>query len=223
MWKQPTAKPTALAIAIAGTLGVAGTQAAEPYSKPDDSFVSISGTVASPTADDFVLDYGSGTVLVEMDDWDSYGDAYGLMDGDRVTVFGRIDDDFFEVAKVEAGSVYVENLNTYFYANAADEETGAWDPQYWTAPSPIVVSAMTLRGDVVDVDAGKREFTVESGGSTITVDVAALGYNPLDDNGYQQVDQGDFVSVTGMMDYEFMAGRVFEADAVTTLVDEQNS
>ena len=57
--------------------------------------------MTSPTADDFVLDYGSGTILVEMDDWDSYGDAYGLMDGDRVTVFGRIDDDFFEVAKVE--------------------------------------------------------------------------------------------------------------------------
>jgi len=209
MGTHPTAKRTALAIAIAGALGATAAQAAEPYQKPDDSFVSISGTVTSPTADDFVLDYGSGTILVEMDDWDSYGDAYGLMDGDRVTVFGRIDDDFFEVAKVEAGSVYVENLNTYFYANAADEETGAWNPQYWTAPSPVVVSAMTLRGDIVDVDAEEREFTV--------------AYNPLDDNGYQQLDEGDFVSVSGMMDYEFMDGRVFVADAVTTLVDEQNS
>jgi uncharacterized protein YdeI (BOF family) len=223
MWKHPTAKPTVLAIAIAGALGVTGAQAAQPYQKPDDSFVSISGTVTSPSADDFVLDYGSGTILVEMDDWDSYGDAYSLMDGDRVTVFGRIDDDFFEVAKVEAGSVYVENLNTYFYANAADEETKAWDPQYWTAPSPIVVSAMTLRGDIVDVDVEEREFTVDSGGAEVTVDASALGYNPLDDNGYQQLDEGDFVSVSGMMDYAFMDGRVFKADAVTTLVDEQQS
>ncbi|MEQ8264414.1 hypothetical protein [Pseudohaliea sp.] len=58
MWKHPTAKPTVLAIAIAGALGVTGAQAAQPYQKPDDSFVSISGTVTSPTADDPVLDYG---------------------------------------------------------------------------------------------------------------------------------------------------------------------
>jgi hypothetical protein len=170
-----------------------------------------------------MLDYGSGTILVEMDDWDSYGDAYGLLDGDKVTVYGRIDDDFFEVASIEAGSVYVENLNSYFYANSADEETALYNPRYWTAPAPLVVSSMTLRGDVTSVNAEDREFTVDTGGRKVTVQVESLGYNPLDDNGYQQIDKGDYVSVSGMMDYEFMDGQVFEAESVITLIDENQS
>ena len=223
MHRHLTAKPAILACAVAGALGVAAAQAQAPYSKPDDSYISISGTVAEPSADDFVLDYGSGTILVEMDDWDSYGDAHGLMDGDRVTVFGRMDDDFFEVARIEAGSVYVENLNTYFYASSADEEKYAYDPQSWSVTTPVVVSTMTLRGEVVATDAEDGHFTIDTVGEQIEVDIAGLDYNPLDDQGFQAVEAGDYVSVTGMMDYEFMDGRVFEADLVTTLVDESAS
>lgn len=227
MWKQPTATPTVLAIAIAGALGAAGAQAAtkdaKPYRQPDESFVSISGTVTSPTADSFVLDYGSGTLEVEMDDWDSYGDAHILMDGDKVTVYGRIDDDFFEVTKLEAGSVFVENLGTYFYASSADEEGAAIEPDYWAVPAPVVVGAMTLRGEVTDVNVEDLQFTLESDNATMTVDAGSLGYNPLDDHGFQQVDEGDVVSVAGMMDYEFTEGQLFEADVVTTLVEEQQS
>lgn len=45
-------------------------------------------------------------------------------------------DDLFEKKTIEAGSVYVENLRTAFYANAQDEE----DPTAWTVVvTPIVV------------------------------------------------------------------------------------
>ena len=223
MSTQATMKPQLMAAALTGLVAAAGTQAAQPYTLPDDSYISISGTVTSPTADTFVLDYGEGTILVEMDDWDSYGDAHGLLDGDKVTVMGEIDDDLFEMAKIEAGSVYVENLNTYFYANSDDEESMAYQPHYWTAPTPVVVSAVTLRGDVTGVDADAGEFTIDSAGEKITVDTASLAYNPLDDNGFQQIDEGDYVSVTGMIDYAFIDGHHFEAGAVSTLVDEENS
>lgn len=223
MNRHLTAKPTLIALAVAGTIGAAGVQAADPYSMPDNSSISISGTVTSPTADDFVLDYGSGTVLVEMDDWDSYGDAYGLMDGDKVTVYGDIDDDFFEVTKIEAGSVYVENLNTYFYASSADEESVVYDPNYWATSTPVVVSTTVLRGNVKATDADSDSFTMEVAGTDIEVETEALYYNPLDDDGFQQIEKGDYVSVTGMMDYEFMDGQVFEATMVTTLVDESES
>ena len=101
---------------------LAAADAPDPEDQPDGSWISMSGTVTAPTASAFTLDYGEGMVLVEVDDWDHYGEAAGLLDGDEVTVTGRVDDDLYESTSIEASSVYVEDLNTYFYASAADEE-----------------------------------------------------------------------------------------------------
>jgi uncharacterized protein YdeI (BOF family) len=207
------------------TLGVAATLmitaghpalAQSPYTQPDDSWISINGTVVVPTADSFMLDYGDGTITVEMDDWDAWGDAYGLMDGDQVTVYGDIDADLFEKTTIEASSVYVEGLNTYFDANSADEE-GAVS---WTVTTPIVISQTTIRGNVTAVDEMEGEFTVNTGDQEMTVETELLTYNPLDDLGYQQIDVNDRVSVTGMIDRDFLEGRVLDAEVIITLQDE---
>jgi len=94
----------------------------EPYEQPDDAFVTLSGQVKSTGNGEFALDYGEGSIRVEMDDWDRYDEARPLSEGDQVTVYGRIDDDFFEATTIEAGAVYVAGLNSYFYASSADEE-----------------------------------------------------------------------------------------------------
>jgi uncharacterized protein YdeI (BOF family) len=211
---------TLFAIAAGALLtATAGAQEVDPYAKPDDSWISISGTVVAPDADSFSLDYGEGVILVEMDDWDTYGDAYGLMDGDRVTVYGRVDDDLFEADSIEAGSVYVENLNTYFYASAADEENGDYTPYFWTVTTPLELSRATIRGTVTEIDRPEREFVIDTGNQRMTVETEFLGYNPLDDLGYQKIDEGDRVSVSGVFDTDFLEGRVFEADSVITLSD----
>ena len=175
-----------LAVAVAAALGSAQALATDPYVaptnpylKPDGSWISISGTVVEPTTDAFTLDYGSGVVAVEMDDWDSVGDAIGLLDGDKVTVYGAIDDDLFEVTKIEAGSVYVESLNTYFYANSDDEEGAALTPYVWYTATPIDSGLVTVRGTVTGVDKDDQEFTIDSGASKLTVDAAHVGYNPF--------------------------------------------
>lgn len=193
--------------------------AEDPYALPDNSYISISGTVANPTADSFMLDYGDGVITVEMDDWDSYGDAYGLMDGDKVTVYGDIDDDLYEIASIEAGAVYVENLNTYFYASSDDEEGVSEGLTYWTVSAPIVVSETVVRGTVTSVDHAEEQFTVDTATQQLTIEIEGLGYNPLDELGYQQVEVGDRVSVTGDINYEFFDGRVLHADSVITLSD----
>lgn len=197
-------------------LTAAGVSAQNPYVQPDDSWISISGTVVAPTADAFTLDYGDGTITVEMDDWDAYGDAYALIDGDRVTVYGEIDDDLFEMTTIEAGSVYVENLGTYFYASSADEE----DVASWTITAPIILSRTTIRGSVTNVDQLGNEFTVDTGDQQLTVETELLTYNPLDDLGFQQIDEGDRVSVTGILDNDFLEGRVLDAETIITLQDE---
>jgi hypothetical protein len=44
-----------------------------------------------------------------------------------------------------------------------------------------------------------------------------MPYNPLDDEGYQKVDVGDRVSVTGTMDYDLFEGRELVADSLVIL------
>ena len=88
------------------------------------SAIQISGIVEQASDDLFVLNYGPGKIVVEMDDWDSYPEARALMDGDHVTVFGLIDHDEYEAGSIEAETVFVQELNAYFEASADDEDGG---------------------------------------------------------------------------------------------------
>lgn len=181
-----------------------------PYTKPDATWISIGGKVKSVSADRFILDYGDGLITVEMDDGDRDADAYKLLEGDKVTVHGRIDDGLYETATIEASSVYVHELGTYFYASSLDEE----EFPVVTTMVPVTVSTV-LQGTVTKV--GKKEFKIDTGSREITVEVDEMAYDPLDDEGYQKVEKGDLVRVTGSMDKDFFEGRRFEAESVITL------
>lgn len=185
--------------------------AVNPYAMEDDSWISINGEVTSVTADAFELDYGDGQIIVEMDDGDRDADGYKLMMGDEVRVSGMIDDDFYDLTTIEASSVYVKNIDTYFYASAMDEE----DIGY-SIISPSVTDTV-VQGTITSVDVNGEQFTLDSGLQELTVEVDELTYNPLDDEGFQQLDVGDRVSVQGSIDHDFFEGRVFEANYVTTL------
>lgn len=185
--------------------------AVNPYAMEDDSWISINGEVTSVTADAFELDYGDGQITVEMDDGDRDADGYKLMMGDEVRVSGMIDDDFYDLTTIEASSVYVKNIDTYFYASAMDEE----DIGY-SIISPSVTDTV-VQGTITSVDVNGEQFTLDSGLQELTVEVDELTYNPLDDEGFQQLDVGDRVSVQGSIDHDLFEGRVFEANYVTTL------
>lgn len=204
-----------LSVALLGVFLAAPASAQDPHEAPDDTWISVTGTVESVSADEFVLDlkegghYGENLLIVEMDDGDRDADAYKLLPGDTVTVYGIIDDDFFEMRTIEASSVYVRNLDTYFYASAIDEED-----TFVTIALPVV-SAMVLQGVVTEVN--DDEFKLHTGYREITVEVEEMPYNPLDDVGYQKIEVGDRVSVTGEMDYDFLEGRELVAETITTL------
>jgi len=213
-------KRTALSIAIASTFALApaaGLAAESPYLKSDGSWITLSGTVTSTTADTFKLDYGEGLVTVEMDDWDWFEESGELLPGDDVTVYGEVDDDTFETAKIEASSVFVDSLGTYFYASAADEESAT---DFDVAPT-IDLGQMVLTGTVTGVDG--TEFTIDTGAQKTTIDTALMTYNPTDDEGYQQIEEGDLVTVTGDVDIDTFDDAELMADTVVTLDDESNS
>lgn len=174
---------------------------------PNNSWVSLSGTVVSTTPDSFRLDYSDGIMTIEMDDFDFYHEGRNLMVNDQVVVFGRVDDDFFEKRTIEAGSVYVENLQTHFYASSVDEE----DWRMWgVVAGPITVGRLDVDGTVTSIDG--RKFSVDTGMRKITVDTSTLDYNPLDDAGFLRVDVGDHVKVIGDLTRSFFEGRELEAN-----------
>ncbi|MDX1571303.1 MAG: DUF5666 domain-containing protein [Xanthomonadales bacterium] len=205
-------------IFLTGVIGALGTGPAladdpNPYLQPDDSWISLSGEVESVMPDQFTLDYGDGLVIVEMDDWDDDADAYKVVSGDKVTVYGLIDDDTFETTTIEASSVYVEGLNTYFYASAADEEDS-----FVSVAVPVVRSATITQGTVTGIDG--REFTIDTAGRQFTVDTSGMPYDPLDDEGFQKIDVGDRVSVTGKVTSDFFEDRMLMAESVVELSRE---
>ncbi|WP_417706763.1 DUF5666 domain-containing protein [Rheinheimera aquimaris] len=171
-------------------------QAKDIQSKPVGSWVSLSGQVWSHTPKSFTLDYGEGTILVETDDWDKLGDGWALNEGDHVTVYGRIDDGFYQTRRIEAGSIYIKDINTMVTApSAADEEIMPNSYTYFSVPAEY---GLQVAGTVTSVSG--RSFTIDTGSRKVTVDTMALGYNPLDEVGIQRIEKGDFVTVSGDLD-----------------------
>jgi uncharacterized protein YdeI (BOF family) len=187
--------------------------AQQPATAADGEWLTLSGSVVSSDSDSFLLDYGAKTITVEMDDYDWYADN-PVLKGDRVTVTGRMDADFWEQRKIEANSVYVKSLNTMFYASAADEEGGM---------SPVVMvdpltdgESVSLTGKVTAISGD--ELTLDAGLLNYTVDVGELGYNPLDNAGPQRISVGDRISVFGRMDdADLFDNREIDAKSITEL------
>lgn len=176
-------------------------------------WISLTGDVTSVSGDRFTLDYGENDVTVEMDDFDSY-DENLLVAGDQVTVSGVIDTDFVDNKTLEASSVYVDNLNEFFYASSADEEDGYYSyaaNDYWDGGDWISVT-----GEVESVDG--RTFTLETGVADYVIDTDQMSYNPLDGEGAEQIEVGERVVVSGEFDtFNLYGDEDIEAEAVTTL------
>jgi uncharacterized protein YdeI (BOF family) len=183
----------------------------------DGETITVSGKVTSVNADAFRLKTKNKSIIVEMDDWDADADGFKLKKGDRVVVRGAADKDLFQKNRLEAGSVYVENLNSYFYASAADEE-GA----------PVLLSTSIYNtqklpeGAYVDL-IGKvqsvvgRAFTIDTGVREVNVSTGELIFNPLDDTGQVQVDVGDQVRLGGIVDDGYFNKRSIKAAYIQEL------
>lgn len=198
-----------LGLTLATQADAQKTQKTAPKTAPDDTWITVSGTVVKADPDSFRLDYGEGVITVEMDDFDFYSEGKNLMENDEVVVYGRIDDDLFEKRTIEAESVYVKDLMTHFYASAADEE----DFRSWTISPPITIGRVEVSGIVTSIEG--PVFTMDTGRREVRVDTSSLTYNPLDDIGFLQVDVGDRVKVTGTMSNALFQERVLSANWIT--------
>ncbi|WP_162914849.1 NirD/YgiW/YdeI family stress tolerance protein [Desertibaculum subflavum] len=201
------AKPFLIAVGVA--LLAASPATAQPSDRAeiatalDREWVSVSGVVKSSRNDNFVLDYGAGQITVELDDYDAIRENM-VVAGDRVTVTGQTDDDFYDKRTIEASTVYVDKLHTYFYANPADEEGGYYNPPTSSLATDEEWVAMT--GTVVRKQGD--ELTLDTGTRNLTVDISEVPYDVF-------ADAGDRITVYGEMDdADLFEGRELLATSV---------
>lgn len=204
---------SALVLAVAAVTPVALAQ--DPTEVPDQGEIVIGGDVVAQVGEHFTLDYGDGVVTVEMDDWDDFNEAQMVNPGETVKVRGEIDRDLFELQTIEARSVYIEDRNAMYFASSADEEDSfAWS---FGVADPQLAEEGTwfgITGLVTYIDG--RKITVDTGLQDVTVDTAAMKYNPLDDVGYQQIDVGDRIHVSGTLDENLFVRNEVDAYAITS-------
>jgi uncharacterized protein YdeI (BOF family) len=179
--------------------------------RPDRSWIRLDGTVVSTAPESFELDFGDGVVTVEMDDWDRANEARPMRANDKVIVYGRIDQDLHRRKAVEAAGVYVESLGTTFFASAADEESvGLW-PR-----TDIQLGRMEVNGRIAAISGKLVELDTGAGGK-VTIDVSQLGYDPLDDEGFQQLDVGDRIRVIGQLRSAYFASNSLIAERIVSV------
>lgn len=178
----------------------------------DGDWIRLDGEVVSSTPgspESFVLDYGASNITVEADDWDWAADGIALVPGDIVSVTGRVDEGLFNTETIEAGAIYVRNLNTVFYANAADEE------EFGLAAAPM--RPFTDGVDYTGWVTGKSEssFTLGAGPTKITVNTDNL------DSSYKSsgVDTGDRVYVWGDLTLSPEGDSQLTAEGLLELLD----
>ncbi len=186
--------------------------------KTNGEFVTLSGKVSEVKEDSFKLTVDGKKVLVEMDDYGWSADGYKLVNGDQVVVSGQVDRDFLENKKVEAGSVYVKNLDTTFYSNSSDEEDVVpfIMTSYTLVPTLPEGASVDVQGKITQIDG--REMVVDTGFRKVTVDTKDMIFNPLDKVGFTKLAKGDRVRVSGKVDNDYFDTKEIDASSITELL-----
>jgi len=216
-----TVSAAALMFGVASAQNDADTQNISGATEGD--YVSLTGTVNSVEEDSFTVDYGTNVIEAEFDDLFSNVEAdERLSPGDRVTVYGTVDDDWFEGRVIDVDTVY--SSSSYTVYGATDVSAS---PLYYVDPYPVNATTgtyITLDGEVTNTR--DQSFVLNAGGTMIDVETDELGYNPLDDMGTQQIETGDRVTVVATLEDQLFDDSVLVAEVLysqNVSMDEQQT
>lgn len=180
-----------------------------------NEYVTLSGTVGKViSADEFELNYGSGTIKVDTNDtWPEMftrhkdrGNLPLIKPGDNVTVSGRVDKNWLTANEIEAEMVTIAtgNMTTTFRnprntGNIIQRNIGYFSKG----------GQMSLSGTVTEVK-NDHEFILQYGsGNTIQVDTDTLSI-PND----QRIAVGERVTVYGTFDKGLTERNEIQAEAI---------
>lgn len=188
----------------------------------NDAYVTISGTVASIEEDDeFVLNHKGGQIEVDTNDaWrnlfkrDAANAAKALTVGDRVTVTGRIDDDWFGDRELDAYSLRHERGGQVFNYEPTKRVEGAPDMNMAETQDDRVTLTGTIT-EVVNNNRYRMRFSSQSAATNTqqaaTIEIDTTGITGGKD---QRFNVGDRVTVVGELDDTFFRGREINVDTI---------
>lgn len=221
-------------LTAAALAGLAATPALAAPTDDDASqhWLSLSGEVAAVSEDSFLFDYGEGLVRVEMDDWEWFDEDDQLRPGERVSVSGRADEDFFRDGVFDAEGLYAQERKTLYTRPPRDMEKDIPDELTGNQPAALTYypgayniprtapegTFVTVSGKVTAIDG--RNVILDTGPTKVTVSTMDLHYNPLDKIGHQQVGKGDYIRASGQVDGKLLASKHLTANEIVTLRDE---
>jgi len=171
----------------------------------DGSWIGVSGTVEkSSSKGSFVLDYGEGTILVNVDPEATVPHEFTA--NEAVTVYGILDEGFFKAATINARTVYLESMKSYACSmDGADNKVASF--------VPAIHTASIVHGRVTKVSGDN--FMVNEGGTMITVDASGMKGTTKGDTPAVQV--GDRVTVIGDINKSFFSGRKLAATSMNVI------
>lgn len=184
----------------------------------DNNYVSLSGTVGKILdQDEFELNYGTGTIKVDMDDnWPSILTKEGatnaatlLKAGDKVTVSGKVDKNWLTANEIDAEAVTFKSGSHLITYSKEERSENMWDRgmDYFRESGQI-----SMNGKVTEVK-NDHEFILQYGGGTIQVDTDPLEVPPS-----KPIAVGDTITVIGTYDKgiternEIQATRIYRSE-----------
>ena len=176
-----------------------------------DTWITLTGEVTDVDSKFFTLDYGDGTIFVELHNTDLDAQAYEELEGKDVMVTAQLDDGLFTDSRIVAQSVFVDELETTYLADDVDQHSA---DMYLSAANSLDVDdeEMVLVGTVQSI--GKKALQLKVGDSTLTVELDDLDDMPLDQDGKLTLIKGERVRVTGEMEEEFFNTFTVEAEGL---------
>ena len=211
---------SALKLKLTGSTHMAGlskpvntSERENPHLQADDNWISISGTVESVSANWFLLSYGRDSIAVEMDGSDFDPDSSILMKDDEITLSGIVDDDIFNESSIQAASVYVEKLDTSFYAKYAS--TNDFSYSVWSI-SQVEAGEVNIQGSVTAVNDGSLHLN--TGSKSLIIDIEEKLSHALLNNHFKSIKEGDMVRVRAAINEDlFDRKEIIAASAMVLL------
>ncbi|QJR80090.1 hypothetical protein CA267_004510 [Alteromonas pelagimontana] len=210
MFHKKTLLALASSVALVSANPVIAKGSDHTASLDSSTWVTVSGEVREVDSQFFTLDYGEGNIIVEIADTDFDAQAFKALDGDTVTVSGKIDGSLFSNSTLQASSVYIDSLRTTFISDSADSSSR--DVYATTAFIPSSLDSMLLIGNVSAVSDEAVQISV--GDTSVTVNVDDMRDSPVDDEGYLKLAKGDRVKVSASLDDDFFTSYSLDANYI---------